>query len=199
MKNKFKIIWFIFKYGYEKFFFKNFKMYAPSVAGSEKTKGKITLENINFIFPMISLLISRLPYKEKFFDSRSFCKNRSRLKDANKLKKLFNFYGSDKSRYHNYHYIYSSIFKNPLKVKKILEIGIGTNNTKTTLENAFIFREYCHAFMVTVPYYNKPSQEGIYQHFATIAQLIADKSIMKDLNLICNKSKSLTMGLMLAY
>ncbi len=129
MKNKFKIIWFIFKYGYEKFFFKNFKMYAPSVAGSQKTKGKITLENINFIFPMISLLISRLPYKEKFFDSRSFCKNRSRLKDANKLKKLFNFYGSDKSRYHNYHYIYSSIFKNPLKVKKILEIGIGTNNT----------------------------------------------------------------------
>ena len=57
-------------------------------------------------------------------------------------------------------------------------VGIGTNNTKTTLENAFIFREYCHAFMVTVPYYNKPSQEGIYQHFATIAQLIADKSIM---------------------
>ena len=57
-------------------------------------------------------------------------------------------------------------------------VGIGTNNTKTTLENAFLYRNVCHAFMITVPYYNKPSQEGIYQHFATIAQLIEDKPIM---------------------
>lgn len=57
-------------------------------------------------------------------------------------------------------------------------VGIGGNNTKTTLENAFKFRSLCDAFMVTVPYYNKPSQEGIYQHFATIAQLLEDKSII---------------------
>ena len=57
-------------------------------------------------------------------------------------------------------------------------VGIGGNNTKTTLENAFKFRAFCDAFMVTVPYYNKPSQEGIYQHFATIAQLLEDKSII---------------------
>ena len=65
MKNKIKIIWFILKYGYEKFFFKNFKMYAPSVAGNQEVKGKITIENINFLFPMISLLISKLLFKEK--------------------------------------------------------------------------------------------------------------------------------------
>ncbi len=57
-------------------------------------------------------------------------------------------------------------------------IGIGTNNTKTTLENAFKFRNFCDAYMITTPYYNKPSQEGIYQHFSTIAQLIPDKPIM---------------------
>ena len=57
-------------------------------------------------------------------------------------------------------------------------VGIGGNNTKVTLENAFKFRHLCDAFMVTVPYYNKPSQEGIYQHFATIAQLLEDKSII---------------------
>ena len=45
------------------------------------------------------------------------------------MKKLFNTYGSDKSKYHDYHYIYSSIVKNNQRVKKILEIGIGTNNT----------------------------------------------------------------------
>ena len=129
MINKIKLIWFIIKYGFEKYFFKNFQMYAPSIAGSQKIKGKITIENINFLFPMISLLISKLINKEKIIDSRLFCKNRVRLNDANKLKKLFNFYGSDKSNHHDYHYIYSSIFKKRTKVKKILEIGIGTNNT----------------------------------------------------------------------
>ena len=67
---------------------------------------------------------------------------------------------------------------NEFKEQINIIVGIGTNNTKTTLENGFLFREMCHAFMVTVPYYNKPSQEGIYQHFATVAQLIADKPIM---------------------
>ena len=57
-------------------------------------------------------------------------------------------------------------------------VGIGGNNTKTTLDNAFKFKDYCDAMMVTVPYYNKPSQEGIYQHFSTIAQLLGDKPIM---------------------
>lgn len=57
-------------------------------------------------------------------------------------------------------------------------VGIGGNNTKDTLSNAFKFKDFCDAFMVTVPYYNKPSQEGIYQHFSTIAQLLGDKPIM---------------------
>jgi 4-hydroxy-tetrahydrodipicolinate synthase len=56
-------------------------------------------------------------------------------------------------------------------------VGIGGNNTKKTIENGYKFQNHCHAFMVTVPYYNKPTQEGIYQHFASIAQLL-DKPIM---------------------
>ena len=57
-------------------------------------------------------------------------------------------------------------------------VGIGGNNTKATLENAFKFKPMCDAFMVTVPYYNKPSQEGIFKHFSTISQLVGDKPIM---------------------
>ena len=57
-------------------------------------------------------------------------------------------------------------------------VGIGGNNTKETLSNGFKYKDMCDAFMVTVPYYNKPSQEGIYQHFSTIAQLLGDKPIM---------------------
>lgn len=57
-------------------------------------------------------------------------------------------------------------------------VGIGGNNTKETLSNGFKYKDMCDAFMVTVPHYNKPSQEGIYQHFSTIAQLLGDKPIM---------------------
>ena len=126
---KHKLIWFIIKYGLEKFFLKNFEMYAPSVAGNSKVKGKITIDNINNIFPSIHLLIEKLGLKKEIILSKSFCKSKKKLQQASKLKKLFNTYGSDKSKYHDYHYIYSSIVKNNQRVKKILEIGIGTNNT----------------------------------------------------------------------
>ena len=129
MKKKHKIIWFIIKNGSEIFFLKNFEMYAPSVAGSSKTKGKITIENINQIFPMLMILISKLGLKKDILFSQSFCRGKKKSKEASKLKKLFDKYGSDKSIYHDYHFIYSSIFKNSSNVKKILEVGIGTNNT----------------------------------------------------------------------
>ncbi|QVK19587.1 4-hydroxy-tetrahydrodipicolinate synthase [Mycoplasmatota bacterium] len=49
--------------------------------------------------------------------------------------------------------------------------GIGTNSTKKTID--FIKKvEYLplSGYLVVVPYYNKPDQEGMYQHFKTIAQ-----------------------------
>ena len=46
------------------------------------------------------------------------------------MKKYFNKYGSDKSSTHNYHLIYGSLFKKNNKVKKILEIGLGTDDEK---------------------------------------------------------------------
>ena len=67
---------------------------------------------------------------------------------------------------------------NKFKGKVNIIVGIGGNNTKDTLQQAFNYREKSDALMATVPYYNKPSQEGIYQHFATIAQLLEDKPIM---------------------
>ena len=51
--------------------------------------------------------------------------------------------------------------------KKVV-VGIGGKNTMETLEFAKDVKEYCDSMMVTVPHYNKPSQEGIKQHFLTI-------------------------------
>jgi len=64
------------KYGLEKFFLKNFEMYAPSVAGNSKLKGKITIDNINNIFPSIYLLIEKLGLEKEIILSKSFCKSK---------------------------------------------------------------------------------------------------------------------------
>ena len=128
MKKKLSLIWFIYKYGIEKYFSKNFKMYSPSVAGDSSLKGKHTVETINLIFPLISKLLLKLNIKSKIINSNIFSEGNKRAEFSSKIKKLFNFYGSDKAKHHDYHLIYSSIFLNNSKVKKILEIGMGTND-----------------------------------------------------------------------
>jgi 4-hydroxy-tetrahydrodipicolinate synthase len=49
-------------------------------------------------------------------------------------------------------------------------IGIGGNDTKSILKDLEVFPiEKAIAILSTSPYYNKPSQEGIYQHYKAIA------------------------------
>jgi 4-hydroxy-tetrahydrodipicolinate synthase len=48
--------------------------------------------------------------------------------------------------------------------------GTGTNNTRLTIERTLHARAIgADAALVVVPYYNKPTQEGMYRHFAAIA------------------------------
>ena len=47
-------------------------------------------------------------------------------------------------------------------------VGVGTNNVPGTLANIRLLPE-ADAFLVVVPYYNKPPQRGIYEYFKTIA------------------------------
>jgi len=62
--------------------------------------------------------------------------------------------------------------------RKPVVVGIGGNNTQELLE---LLREYpmdrVDGILSVVPYYNKPSQEGIYQHFKTLA-LATNKPII---------------------
>lgn len=49
--------------------------------------------------------------------------------------------------------------------------GTGSNNTKASIElTKQAENTGVNAIMLVVPYYNKPSQEGLYQHFKTIAE-----------------------------
>lgn len=57
------------------------------------------------------------------------------------------------------------------KLKEKIIIGFSGNNTKKVLEeinkfNYFGFKNY----MLSAPYYNKPTQEGLFQHFITVME-----------------------------
>ena len=60
--------------------------------------------------------------------------------------------------------------KYEIGTKALIMAGTGSNCTKTAM-NATRKAEECgiDAVLQVVPYYNKPSQEGLYQHFSTIA------------------------------
>jgi 4-hydroxy-tetrahydrodipicolinate synthase len=50
-------------------------------------------------------------------------------------------------------------------------LGVGGNCTRNVVEQLRTFDfEGVNAILSVVPYYNKPSQEGIYQHYKTIAE-----------------------------
>ena len=49
--------------------------------------------------------------------------------------------------------------------------GAGTNSTRGTIDRVHVCGECgADALLVVSPYYNKPSQQGLYQHFAAVAQ-----------------------------
>lgn len=52
--------------------------------------------------------------------------------------------------------------------------GCGTNNTSQTVTNARRAQELgANALLVVAPYYNKPTQEGLFQHFKAVAEAVS--------------------------
>jgi 4-hydroxy-tetrahydrodipicolinate synthase len=64
--------------------------------------------------------------------------------------------------------------------KKNVMIGVGGNNTQECINNVEIAKTFGYTlFMVTTPYYNKPSQTGMIEHFRKIASTYnSDRFIM---------------------
>ena len=65
------------------------------------------------------------------------------------------------------------------KVKHRCEIwmGCGSNCTASTCSMIRRLNSYdIDGYLLVVPYYNKPSQQGIYQHFAACAHVVKNRS-----------------------
>lgn len=57
--------------------------------------------------------------------------------------------------------------------------GTGSNSTTAAIEYSQAARDLgADAVLLVAPYYNKPTQEGLYAHFAAVAQAIPDMPIM---------------------
>jgi 4-hydroxy-tetrahydrodipicolinate synthase len=53
-------------------------------------------------------------------------------------------------------------------------IGVGGNNTKEVDDSIEQVKSLCDYIMLTVPYYNKPNQEGLCEHFTSLANKHSD-------------------------
>ncbi len=61
--------------------------------------------------------------------------------------------------------------KEEIGTKALIMAGTGSNCTQTAIESTKKAEECgIDSVLQVVPYYNKPSQEGLYQHFSTIAK-----------------------------
>lgn len=58
-----------------------------------------------------------------------------------------------------------------------LLVGCGSNSVDATLENMSLFED-ADAFLVVVPFYNKPTQEGMYLYYKTLAEHTKNPIIM---------------------
>lgn len=107
------------------------KLFAPFSGNPPSLVTKLTFLSANDTFPFLEKLITDISHQSllKVMTAEEFFQTEESKKVSKKLGDLFMSYGSDKSKTHNYHLIYGPIFKDADGITKILEIGMGTNNT----------------------------------------------------------------------
>ena len=75
---------------------------------------------------------------------------------------------------HNEHERVVALAVNHARGRIPIIAGAGSNSTKEALRlTEFAKKVKADAALVITPYYNKPTQEGMYQHYRTIAKRVA--------------------------
>jgi len=110
--------------------FLDFPIFRPNSTGPSRQMTDLTVFGINSIIPRLQDFLESRPatIPTDVNDISVFALDEVTTKHADTLDALFRKHGSDKSRKHNYHLLLAYILRDPAKVERVLEIGMGTNN-----------------------------------------------------------------------
>jgi len=107
-----------------------FPCFAPRSGGDYYQRADLTIDSVNFTIPALNLLSKSFKNKELVVNNiKEVINDNVDYESGERLASLLNEYGSDKAGKHDYFWLYGKILKKSSEIKKILEIGIGTNNT----------------------------------------------------------------------
>jgi cephalosporin hydroxylase len=109
----------------------SFPMFSPASAGSARDLAALAIQAAEQVFPLLlSIASSNGKVTGATVPITCFADDTSKRLAAAKLQELYDHYGSDKARDHDYHLLYGSLLSEPTSVTALLEIGLGTNNPR---------------------------------------------------------------------
>lgn len=107
--------------------------FAANSSGTYRNKARLALRSANETVPLLARLCQRQASGIEPIDIDSRLSSPS----TDQLSEMLQKHGSDKSRFHNYHMVYGNLFEDRTKVKKVFEIGLGTNNPEVVSSMGF--------------------------------------------------------------
>jgi hypothetical protein len=105
-----------------------FPALVPNSGGSYRMLATLTIQTINQLSPSLVALARECEAIPDAISIEEFADSTG-AGDPEELRRLFEYYGSDKASNHNYYIAYAAMLKDRENVTKLLEIGLGTNNT----------------------------------------------------------------------
>lgn len=112
---------------------KSFQAYEPNSSGSYRGKAQLTIGSVNATPALLARLCKDDAAQVEPVDIASI----GTTPMNQKMLQTFQKHGSDKSSLHNYHCVYAGLFDDPSQVKKVFEIGLGTNNPEVISSMGF--------------------------------------------------------------
>jgi hypothetical protein len=108
-----------------------FPAFSPYSGGEYLDRARLTISSINNTIPNLCSLIETVGLRVgSVIDIEAFATGPDDTAAANDLKSLLDRHGSDKATSHNYHLLYGHILKDREKIRRVLEVGLGSNNAK---------------------------------------------------------------------
>lgn len=128
------LLWSNARYRREIALIKSLSLYAPNTSGYygglETMIRDLTVLSASTVFPQIDDLATRFQGAGvAMVTAAEFCRLQGAEAESESLRAIFDSFGCDKSRNHDYHLVYGAVLKRLGTLHQMLEIGLGTTNT----------------------------------------------------------------------